>query len=299
MPQPMSLEFLLENAATFDKRDRRVLAVIIAHSFLQLCESPWLRQKWGKESIFFFPRVSESVVDIHKPYIAPNFQATMSFDDTRNGPCPHPYPSILALGILLLELELGRTIVSERAAEDEQHNHSYLETDRRTATRITRGKRFRKNVCVGYLAAINACLECKFVPNGAVISAVNFREAIYENIVIPIEKELYDGWNILMDDPQVMVDDLPCTVDILATIVMQSAGEYSVSNSYSSATVSTVSGTIHHIGSKLSQARPSARPVATFTLQRTSCIPVPEIILFDDEESEDIQKGQVFPLRNL
>lgn len=46
--QPISLQLLLEEAAAVDKLDKRVLGVIIGHSFLHLCESPWLSQRWGK-----------------------------------------------------------------------------------------------------------------------------------------------------------------------------------------------------------------------------------------------------------
>ncbi|CZR56494.1 uncharacterized protein PAC_06382 [Phialocephala subalpina] len=230
---PISLARLLEGTTDLNLMDKLVLAVILGHSFLHLCESPWLHQKWGKGDIFFFPRTSESAVDIHKPFVALRSPLDRPLDEEEDGACPHPYPSILSLGILLLEIDLGKTIASVRTAEDGQHSNSPLDTARRTASRILQSVNFVKTVRIGYRAAIQACLDCNFVPYGSHVSDVAIRMALYDKVVAPIEKELYDGWAILVDEPKHMVGDLQTPVAIPSTFMPKSAPELTLSKTFS------------------------------------------------------------------
>jgi hypothetical protein len=49
-----SLAELLRDERPFNLRERRILAVILAHSLLHFCDSPWLSRHWNKKHIEFF-----------------------------------------------------------------------------------------------------------------------------------------------------------------------------------------------------------------------------------------------------
>lgn len=101
------------------------LAVVLAHSLLQLHESEWLCRNWGKEHILFLrnggvtfvpsagfgldrPYVSTGLFPSKAPYQGPPDNET--FKNTS-----HPIPSLMALGIVVLELHLNASIESRPA----------------------------------------------------------------------------------------------------------------------------------------------------------------------------------------
>jgi hypothetical protein len=53
-----------------------------------------------------------------------------------------------------------------------------------------------------YRSAVQACLTCKFVDHGRSMSLDDhgFRQAVYENIVHPLEEELFHGFGLKPED---------------------------------------------------------------------------------------------------
>ena len=113
--QILTLEkLLLTKFAGLTDLTKRVIAVILAHSVLHLYEGAWL-QGWDKESVFFIR--SDSTIPL-KLYLSarlhPSKAETIPDSDWQT----HPYPNILALGTMLLELHLSQTIESFVALND-------------------------------------------------------------------------------------------------------------------------------------------------------------------------------------
>jgi hypothetical protein len=196
----VSLKQLLEKSTKLPLREKRILAVVLANSLLQLCESPWFSKEWSKKDISFFHK-SANQVDFKRPYLSTHFQDPQHSADPEAMLRIHPNQSILALGILLLEIQLGKPIESQRSSEDlidgERVN---VNTDLTTALRLLEDS--VDDIYEGYRTAIQACLNCNFVtPDQALdLDNAEFRQAVYDNIVSPLEQELYHGFKMTVKD---------------------------------------------------------------------------------------------------
>jgi hypothetical protein len=198
-----SLADLLLGEIKLKLRERRILAVILAHSMLHFSDSPWLSKHWNKSHLTFFQCASKNglQLDVHRPWISTQFENGEIPENTEDGYRVHPNPSVLALGILLLEIELRAGIEQSRTEEDLSPSGEVdCNTDLFTAERLLESncndvfERFRK--------AVDGCLKCDFVDEGASTSLDddNFRQAIYDNIVLPLEEELEIGFSLTPED---------------------------------------------------------------------------------------------------
>jgi len=189
-----SLAALLGGQRKFTLREKRVLAVILAHSMLHFCESPWTSREWSKHHVSFFKCSNRGDFDLQRPWLSLDFANPYIPEDVDELNRIHPNPSVLALGILLLEIELGDVLESFREADHlgregfEDCNTSFF-----TAHHVWEKK--LDNVYWGYRAAVEACLNCDFFESrdGLPLSLEDegFHEAVYEKIVQPLEQELW------------------------------------------------------------------------------------------------------------
>lgn len=92
-------------------RERIILSFIIVTTFLHFVTTnqPWLQFSLTADNICF--RISQRTVNITQPYLSIRFvhaPSTATRDKSLNN--PHPWPEILSLGSLLLELARGETM---------------------------------------------------------------------------------------------------------------------------------------------------------------------------------------------
>jgi hypothetical protein len=197
-----SLAELLREERPFNLRERRILAVILAHSLLHFCDSPWLSRHWDKKHLEFFHRSTNGgKLDIQRPWLATDFETSEPPEDIDRFVRIHPNPSVLALGILLLEIELRSSIESQRTEDDYSVDGKVdCNTDYFTADRLLKADIM--DVYDGYKGAVQACLTCKFVDYGKSMSLDDqgFRQAVYEHIVLPLEEELFHGYGLKPED---------------------------------------------------------------------------------------------------
>jgi hypothetical protein len=197
-----SLAELLREERPFNLRERRILAVILAHSLLHFCDSPWLSRHWDKKHLEFFHRSSKGgELDLRRPWLATDFETFDPPEDVDRFVRIHPNPSVLALGILLLEIELRSSIESQRTEDDYSVDGRVdCNTDYFTADRLL--KEDIMDVYDGYKGAIQACLTCNFVDHEKSLSLDDhgFRQAVYEHIVLPLEEELFHGYGLKPED---------------------------------------------------------------------------------------------------
>ncbi|RYP73217.1 hypothetical protein DL769_004276 [Monosporascus sp. CRB-8-3] len=187
--QSVSLHWVLENAIKLPLATKRRLAVIFAHSLLQLHDSHWLRNGLDKRHIFFFCD-SKGTPDFQRPYLS-----TMFIEDSAGVlaekpdlPRFHRNKSILALGILLIELHAGRCIESFRTASNLQEIN--MNTDWLVADHVV--KTLEDECSFGYRYAVQACLDTHWIPAGQRVSLedVATRSGLYQDVIEPLEEEL-------------------------------------------------------------------------------------------------------------
>ena len=198
----VSLKHLLQTSTKLPLREKRILAVILANSLLQLCESPWFDKEWDTEDISFFYKATNQI-DFKRPYLSTYFQNHPKDDDAEVMLRIHPNQSILALGILLLEIQLGKSIESQRSSEDLIDGKTVnVNTDLTTALRLLDDS--VDDIYEDYRMAILACLNCNFVTADQAqdLDDAQFRQAVYDNIVAPLEQELYHGFRLNVRDLQ-------------------------------------------------------------------------------------------------
>jgi hypothetical protein len=197
----VTLDELLRGQKKFTLRERRILAVILANSLLHFCDSPWLSKEWSKKHVSFFYKAKD-FLDLKRPYLAIQFDEPEPAEDPDEMFRLHPNSSILALGILLLEIEICATIESQRCPDDLSEDGTVnVNTDLTTALRLY--EETVDNLFVDYRNAIRACLDCNFMEDPEQSTSLedeSFRQAVCEHIVAPIENELLRGFNIRPED---------------------------------------------------------------------------------------------------
>lgn len=104
--------------ARLTRKARLQLALTLASSVLQLHKTPWLNEKWSKSDILFFQGNDGRLYE--QPYVLKSFS---SLPETSKIEAPRTFPIVrneiaFALGVLLIELCLGRPLEDQRAPED-------------------------------------------------------------------------------------------------------------------------------------------------------------------------------------
>ena len=95
------------------RKRRLAIAVVLAHSMLQLHTGPWLSHTWGKRDIYFL-QDDNGLIYTEQPFLVRHFSKKPASTDT----CPNESifrgcnSSLLSLGILILELCLIERIES-------------------------------------------------------------------------------------------------------------------------------------------------------------------------------------------
>lgn len=182
-------------------RERRKLAVILAHALLHLKDSRWLEEHWTKEDVLFMS--VDGGIDLSRPYLV----STLRNPENRHaGPSAdlasqlHRSPPLLGLGIILLELGIAAPIETKRLQDDMPGGTVNVNTNYFTATRIL--EESIAELQDTYRSAVDACLDYKFVPTEGTLdfSDDGVRRWLYEHVVEPLERELKQGWGIKPED---------------------------------------------------------------------------------------------------
>lgn len=185
----VSLHSLLLGSTRLPLIAKRRLALILANSLLQFHEGVWQSREWSKGHITFCYESADRL-DYQRPYVTTCFD---NFDPERNIAdlnIFHRNPSILALGILLIEIHTGNPIESFRSAHDLGNGQEVnANTDWTVADRVVKSL---DDCSLGYKGAIQACLDTPWVPAGQKVSLEDplTRSGVYNDVVQPLEDEL-------------------------------------------------------------------------------------------------------------
>lgn len=189
---------------TFKSKDKRILGIVLAHSFLQLCGGPWLNEEWNKDNIFFlYSPTRNQLLDIHRPYVAASFKDNPTGRGASDFQSMQHHPSILALGLLLLEIEIGKPIELASGDCDPTTGLPNEFTAWTTLKRLLGDPDVTDKIRQDFKSVIESCLRPQgFLPRDMTFEDLIFREKLYDRIVFPLENELFEGW------PDVSLDSL-------------------------------------------------------------------------------------------
>ncbi|KAE8395613.1 hypothetical protein BDV23DRAFT_145258 [Aspergillus alliaceus] len=192
----VTLDSILHGSTQLRLRDKRVLAVTLAKAVLQLSEGPWLRRKWSPAQISFF-ETAQNAINFERPYLSAQFKEEPKddADSVLDAQSIHASPSLLSLGKLLLEIDRGRLIEpSPLDLTDGKFPNANTEL---TAT-MRFFKEASEDFYMEYKRAIKACLEPSFLhlDQRVGLEDEEVRQLVYEHVVVPLETELFSGFNV-------------------------------------------------------------------------------------------------------
>ncbi|KAI8711699.1 Peptidase-S8 domain-containing protein [Fusarium sp. LHS14.1] len=200
-----SLASALQNYE-FNLQDRILLSYSIARAYWQFYDSELMRRKWSSESIWFMPATNSKDKDVLPlqafvsfPFGAPDDPAEDFIHDPKI-PINHRCPRIFVLGILLLEIGLGRpiqTVAFQNPSSQANLNHAaamgFLEVLQKT-------KWNGFSHMASFLDAVEYCLDCQnFFQESysATDSKKNMstrRKNLFDRVVRPLEWLAINGF---------------------------------------------------------------------------------------------------------
>jgi hypothetical protein len=187
-----SLRSVLEDKK-FTRHDRLRLAITLASSVLQLHETPWLDENWGKDNIFFVEKSGKTMYD--HPFVSQHFNRTTAPSAT---PIPANMSRIIrnqtlyALGISLIELWYGKTMHELHKPEDGDLIGDLrvdLMTEWSTADRLV--DELYQEAGGKYSDAVRRCIRCDFDRRASSLEDAAFQKAVYQGVVSQL-KENFD-----------------------------------------------------------------------------------------------------------
>ena len=190
--ETISLEYLLrdhsegnEDHLKLSRAERFSIAALLASSLLQLHTTPWLVEKWSKRDIVFFRRSeTDPRPVIQQPFICRELNLSTSPPSTTD----HSQ-ALQSLGILLLELCFNA------ALEDQLFRAACYGPDGKPndMTDFATARKWWMDDALGeagpeFHEAVRRCLFCAFGPPTTDLTNDELRAAVYEGVVLPIEK---------------------------------------------------------------------------------------------------------------
>lgn len=185
----VTLQKLLDDRIILQVRERRILAVILMYSFMQLLDGPWLQQYWDGADISFFQSNKDGIssFNFRQPYLSACWITAQS--KTRPGKLHegyHPMPDMVTLARFLLELELQHTRISPNLAQD-------LPSDLAKAVRLLQKlKDWDRDLPERalFIESISACLDMETYTRHSPDSPHMLLWEIYQKVVNPLEQNL-------------------------------------------------------------------------------------------------------------
>ncbi|KAF2176114.1 hypothetical protein K469DRAFT_646247 [Zopfia rhizophila CBS 207.26] len=205
----ISLATLLDKGFLANSQQKALLSYLLVKAAWELYYSDWMTKEWSKHSIHFmfqtdgsFPshaaqEAQPCAIYVSEPFIEAEFESSPSTEPERSGvpTGSHLYPKILALGIMLLEIELGEHLVDKNGRDAESiKNGKHM-----AASRILFEEEWKNNKRGGF-KCIREIIETCILPDKAKLGTDpdNLRNVLYREIVWPCRKLFSAAWD---EDP--------------------------------------------------------------------------------------------------
>lgn len=214
-------------------KGKRILAVTLATALLPFLETPWVQPSFNHSNIHFIQPIQQGELpDITKPFLALEKAPIISARKTNTEDDPnesqkhmvHPNASVLALGILLCELQYCRPIGSWQTDNETVRN---INADYYTSLDILQD--LEANAGIDYYLAAKACLKWEYYPTGELTTfeSNSVQRLFYQNVIKRLESEIYKSWNLRPEDLIVLAtrDNELCWGTIGRELIRQSASK--------------------------------------------------------------------------
>jgi hypothetical protein len=190
--------------STCKPSEKLILSFVLATSLLHLHSAPWLEKSWNNRNIcFLVSSRNEAVPFLTRPYLTARCTPVTSILPQSTQPWYHfhPYPSILALGIMLLEISRGIKIADERQDTELLDGiRVTASTDGLVALRVfeewvnASERDVSAIIHSGLKSAIQACLEPAKLPfANPPPSNEQIRQYLLTDVVVPLGNALSDA----------------------------------------------------------------------------------------------------------
>ena len=215
-------QFIAERPHVLNGKTKRILAVLLGYAVVHLYGTGWSQPSWGSENILFFktggaiplkpylelqPRPEGS--DLHQ---ASDTAREEDEDDPDDDLFYHPYPCLVSLALMLMELHQARPIESIAREHRLTMSPNMSNEDRF----LVAGQIFascKQDFEDQTRMAIDSCLDVTIggETEDGEPDENTLRNAIYENIVRRLEDELEQGYSDIYVDG---LDSLAQTLDM-------------------------------------------------------------------------------------
>jgi hypothetical protein len=171
--------------------DKHKLAAKIASNILQHSQSPWLPDMLTSDDILFIKREDRKLYD--QAFVTKQFPESKVVEPT----CDSTYspeciqnPILFSLGIILLEIALGKTADSLRTPSERPPAGSArdLLLDYKTADKYL--DIVEKTVGDSYGRVVRRCIKCEFLSRSSSLDDDEFRYEVYGSVVAPLEENV-------------------------------------------------------------------------------------------------------------
>ncbi|OCL04530.1 hypothetical protein AOQ84DRAFT_380493 [Glonium stellatum] len=193
-------DVLKDNTSTqppLNYTDRLHLAVVISSGVIQLHKTPWLPDILIDNDIIFIRRNSTPLyqhVFVTKR-LPERISAPSDIENAKFIPIIRN-ASLLALGIILIEVILAETFDTLRGPEDalSPDGGANIVTDYMTASRLV--DRVYQLAGSNYGSAVRRCVHCEFDCHNPSLDDDGFRQDVYDGVVALLEKDLKNSQNL-------------------------------------------------------------------------------------------------------
>ncbi|KAK2795636.1 hypothetical protein FQN51_000393 [Onygenales sp. PD_10] len=223
---PLTLEEIIKlHPDVLTEKLKRVLAVLLAYSVLHFRGTPWLQPAYFNATNIIFFRTATTIP--LKPYIHAglnevNHNATkdtgeLSGLDSETDPDDqplHPYPDIIMLGVILMELYTCRPIQSLAGSVGvELDDWDGIDDNTRYVVAVEIFEQSKSEFTENYREAVDTCLSATLGldQNAKELDEEGLKLLIYDKIVQPLEDELDQGFGNTI--PIENLDDVAQTLD--------------------------------------------------------------------------------------
>ncbi|KAF2660412.1 hypothetical protein K491DRAFT_754747 [Lophiostoma macrostomum CBS 122681] len=232
---------LLLRRPILSAQSKILLAVLVSYSVLHFHNTSWLPFGWDN-TYFYVPTPDNLSPFALRPLLVSNI-GPKEPNRSYTASTIHKHPDLLQLGIVLLEIFVKEPIEELCKAED-LGPEGKLDSDVNfyTADRVYDDHEW--DVHEDYKAAVAACLRCDIPITGPPYDNLEYARYIYEQIIIPLEREFKALCNLDIDRLDEKVDEATFNDNARAAQRTEAASTADIEVSYRAVTESRVMAAI-------------------------------------------------------
>lgn len=199
--QPQALDYL-ENAVSLGeilaKRQASLsitevysLSITLCSSLLQLSNTPWLGPSWDTADIIFLRANDKSgvSVDVRHPYLTREYKSDNARPSPHNTYPNNDCPKLVALGVLLIEINANQPFESLRIPEDHDANSERIGLDNLlTCKTWVEEQKNKGKLSNAFLSAILYCFKCFLNPSTS-LQDREFRKTVEKEVLAPLVED--------------------------------------------------------------------------------------------------------------